>query len=303
MRKNRLLIVLFTGVAVLLSLASCTYDYFEDETNYQVFVPEVLNKTVSDCRVLVYNDAGTLLGARYATSPWDKDPRMEAGLFSFRLTPGEYKVYCYTNTDSLTFVDGQHLDASAFILKSSSTGPNRYVQPSDILFQKFVPAIVHPGILQTDTAALERYTGRITVRFKKFPGNVSHIKKVQLLAEGAPVMQYLKNDTLTGRLTPEDKMFHFGTLPVQEKADVLEVDHRFIPSVENEPMRLNYTFLDENGAVINHLPVEVTERETGLPLRLLHGKRIIIEIESYTVIKISVVGWNEDIESGDTDME
>jgi len=48
MRKNRLLIVLFTGVAVLLSLASCTYDYFEDETNYQVFVPEVLNKTVSD---------------------------------------------------------------------------------------------------------------------------------------------------------------------------------------------------------------------------------------------------------------
>ena len=188
MRKNRLLIVLFTGVAVLLSLASCTYDYFEDETNYQVFVPEVLNKTVSDCRVLVYNDAGTLVGARYATSPWDKDPRMEAGLFSFRLTPGEYKVYCYTNTDSLTFVDGQHLDASAFILKSSSTGPNRYVQPSDILFQKFVPAIVHPGILQTDTAALERYTGRITVRFKKFPGNVSHIKKVQLLAEGAPVM-------------------------------------------------------------------------------------------------------------------
>lgn len=119
MRKNRLLIVLFTGVAVLLSLASCTYDYFEDETNYQVFVPEVLNKTVSDCRVLVYNDAGTLVGARYATSPWDKDPRMEAGLFSFRLTPGEYKVYCYTNTDSLTFVDGQHLDASAFILKSS----------------------------------------------------------------------------------------------------------------------------------------------------------------------------------------
>ena len=228
---------------------------------------------------------------------------MEAGLFSFRLTPGEYKVYCYTNTDSLTFVDGQHLDASAFILKSSSTGPNRYVQPSDILFQKFVPAIVHPGILQTDTAALERYTGRITVRFKKFPGNVSHIKKVQLLAEGALVMQYLKNDTLAGRLTPEDKMFHFGTLPVQEKADVLEVDHRFIPSVENEPMRLNYTFLDENGAVINHLPVEVTERETGLPLRLLHGKRIIIEIESYTVIKISVVGWNEDIESGDTDME
>ena len=38
MGKNRLLIV-FTGVIIL--LASCTYDYFKDETNYQVYVPEV----------------------------------------------------------------------------------------------------------------------------------------------------------------------------------------------------------------------------------------------------------------------
>ena len=39
MGKNRLLIV-FTGVIIL--LASCTYDYFKDETNYQVYVPEVV---------------------------------------------------------------------------------------------------------------------------------------------------------------------------------------------------------------------------------------------------------------------
>ena len=35
MGKNRLLIV-FTGVIIQLLLASCTYDYFKDETNYQV---------------------------------------------------------------------------------------------------------------------------------------------------------------------------------------------------------------------------------------------------------------------------
>ena len=50
MGKNRLLIV-FTGVIIL--LASCTYDYFKDETNYQVYVPEVVDNKVSDCRVLV----------------------------------------------------------------------------------------------------------------------------------------------------------------------------------------------------------------------------------------------------------
>ena len=51
MGKNRLLIA-FTGVIILLLLASCTYDYFKDETNYQVYVPEVVDNKVSDCRVL-----------------------------------------------------------------------------------------------------------------------------------------------------------------------------------------------------------------------------------------------------------
>ena len=54
MGKNRLLIA-FTGVIILLLLASCTYDYFKDETNYQVYVPEVVDNKVSDCRVLVYD--------------------------------------------------------------------------------------------------------------------------------------------------------------------------------------------------------------------------------------------------------
>ncbi len=301
MRKNRLLIVLFIGVTTLF-LTSCTYDYFEDETNYQVFVPEVLNRTVSDCHVLVYNDAGVLVATRYAVSPWTETPRMASGLFGFRLQPGAYKVYCYTNTDSVSFIDKQNLDNSAFVLQSSSSGQHHYVQPLDILFQKFVPVIEHPGILKTDTASLEHYTGRITVRFKNFPGDVSRIKNVQLLAENVSVMQYLNNDTLASRLTSDDRMYHIGGLPVQKHAGILEVEHRYLPSLEGETMRLNYTFLAEDGTVINHLPIEVQDK-TGLPIRLLYGRHIIIEIDSYTVMSISIVGWNEDIVNGDTDME
>ena len=68
MGKNRLLIV-FTGVIIQLLLASCTYDYFKDETNYQVYVPEVVDNKVSDCRVLVYDETGVLVGARYEAAP------------------------------------------------------------------------------------------------------------------------------------------------------------------------------------------------------------------------------------------
>lgn len=302
MRKNRLLIVLFTTVTVILSFISCM-DYFEDETNYLVFVPQVLDKTVSDCRVMVYDDTGTLVGSRYASSPWDKDPRMAIGQFCFRLPPGEYKVYCYTNTDSLSFVDCESLETSAFKLKESAFGGQGYAQPSDVFYQKLASHVVHAGYLYTDTVRTERYAGRITVRFEDFPGDVSQIDCVQLQAEGVPTIQYLKDDTLTARMTPADVMFHLDKLPVQQTPGFLEVDHRYMPSVEGEYLRLVFTFLDAAGRVINRLPVEVVERETGVPLRLLHGQRLIIHIKSYTVVNMSVVGWDEDIESGNTDME
>ena len=304
MRKKRLLIVLCTYVAVFLSFTACTYDYFEDETNYLVFVPEVLDRTVSDCRIMVYDQAGTLVGTRYGASPWDQDARMRIGQFCFRLPPGDYRVYCYTNTDSLSFVEPESLETSAFKLKENAFGVAGYAQPSEMFFQKLTPSIANAGYLYTDTLRAERYTGRITVRFKDFPGDVSKISTVQLLAESAPVIQYLKHDTLTSRLSDNDVMFHLDKLPQQQTANVLEVDHYYLPTVDDgQVMRLVFTFYDAVGGVVNRLPVEVSERETGVPLRLLHGKRLIMEIKSYTVVKTSVVGWNEDIESGNTDME
>ena len=97
--------------------------------------------------------------------------------------------------------------------------------------------------------------------------------------------------------------FHLDKLPVQQTPGFLAVDHRYMPSVEGEYLRLVFTFLGAAGRVINRLPVEVVERETGVPLRLLHGQRLIIHIKSYTVVNMSVVGWDEDIESSNTDME
>ena len=99
MGKNRLLIV-FTGVITLLLLVSCTYDYFKDETNYQVYVQEVVDNKVSDCRVLVYDKTGVLVGARYEAAPW-KDPRMRAGSVSYtHLDVYKRQEYCCFYTKS-----------------------------------------------------------------------------------------------------------------------------------------------------------------------------------------------------------
>lgn len=305
MRKNRLLIVLVTCVTVLFSITSCTYDYFADETNYLVFVPEVLDNSITDCRVMVYTESGKLVRERYAAAPWGKDPREQIGLFGFRLPQGDYKVYCYTNTDSVYFSETGSLESSHFALKEKEIGSDMYIEPSDILFHKLTPTIIHPGILKTDTAVVKKYTGRITVRFKNFPADASRIEHVNLRAERAATVQYLKEDTLTARYSEHDMMYALGKLPVQQTSGVVEVDHLFLPTVDETDkwVSLNYIFLDSSGEQIIRLPLELVDTNTGVPLRLYHGKRLIIEVDSYTIIKVSIVGWNQDIQSGDTELQ
>lgn len=304
MRKhNGLLIILFTCVSILFTYTACTYDYFVDETNYLVFVPEVKAKTVRDCRVMVYDANGNLVGEKYATNPFANDERMVRGEFAFRLNPGEYNVYCYTNTDSVAFVDTRTYDTSAFQLLTDGT-ENGYMQPSDMYFHKIKPNIIHPGILNTDTADLKRYTGRITVRFKNFPVETTPINKIDLRAVNAATMQELKLDTLTTRVTEEDMMTHMDSENFTiSSARSLEIDHRYLPSMvindEDVKMTLNFLFKDSQGDKVLNLPVDVAWVEEGYPARrLLHGQRMIIEVNNYEVNKITLVGWDEDIQGG-----
>ena len=54
-------------LTMLLTLGSCTFDYFEDDMNYKVFVPEFKERTIRNCRVLVWDKkTGRLVGDRYA---------------------------------------------------------------------------------------------------------------------------------------------------------------------------------------------------------------------------------------------
>lgn len=289
-----LIILLAAFIVVLLPYTACTYDYFEDETNYIVYVPEVKGKTVGDCRVMVYNKAGELVGLKTATSS-SKDPRILEGIFAFRLMPGDYKIYCYANTSDVTFDDVQSLETASLKLSGTET-EGVYRQPSDVLFDIFERKVEHQGILHMDTAAVKRYTGRITVRLKNFPSDLSKLSRVDLRAEGVASVQHLKKDTLTARVTTGDVIKHTDTAEsVLPQGGVYEFEHRYFPSVEGGLMVLSFVFIDSGGGVITSLPVPVAHPATNVPIRLYHGKRIIIEIDRYLVGAVHLVGWDEDI--------
>lgn len=282
---------------------SCTHDYFEDQTNYRVFVPEVQQNSVNDCRVLVYDQSGALAGERYAAAPFDGDTRTAAGLFAFRLPPGRYTVYCYTNTEGIRFDSPQSLASASFrqIRIEEAEEPEAHSQPSDVFWEKLNPEIFFYR-LTVDTVQLERYVGRVTVRFKNFPHPVSGIARSRLFASEIATVQPLSTDTVTARNTETDCMLSFD--PLSPQSQDFEVEHLYFPSLANGvPMDLRFRFLGAGGEFVAEMPVEARDKTTGQPLRLGPGQRLIIEVDGYTVIRTALVGWDEDIESSDTDIQ
>lgn len=304
MRNHKLLIT----ITILLSaicLSSCTFDYFEDETNYILYVPDVEGRSVKDCRVLVYDENGSLAAEKYGALPFEDNPRMQTGMFSFKLKPGRYRVFCYANTDSLLFDGKSNIREAAFSLPKIQE--DRYAQPPALMFDTGrTPEIIHPGIIVRDTARLIDYTGRITVRFKNPPFNVPSIKKVEMTASGIANRQLLQEDTLTRRISSKDVEYHLGAVPVQNNPDYFELDYRFFPSIFNdstseaEQITLRFSFYDADGNyVAQDLLVPVVDKATGKPLRLLHNKRIIIIVDVYTIVKIEILPWDGDIQDED----
>ncbi|MDR2414297.1 MAG: FimB/Mfa2 family fimbrial subunit [Odoribacteraceae bacterium] len=295
MKKKRLLFVFLAGVAVAYLCVSCTYDYFVDETNYRIFVPEVASGAVKGCYVAVYNEAGALVRSR-STGVSD-DPRAKTGVFAFRLQPGKYTAYCYANVDDLQIVEAASADQAFISMKPvNARDSHAYALPPEVVFQKLTPEIGNRFEQRVDTTSLERYVGRITVRFKNIPVSLPDVMRVQLEADGVATRQYFSRDTLTSRFTEQDYIFDESLATPGKPGGEWEVDHYYFPSIPDQLTRLTIRFLNASGGVLNEIPVEVMDTKTVRPLPLLHGRRIILEIDSYMIIGIGLTGWDEDID-------
>jgi hypothetical protein len=311
MKRKRLLVVSLSGTILAGLIASCTYDYFVDETNYKIFVPEVANGTVTDCHVAVYDEAGKLVKARQARGTDNSDPRVTAGLFSFRLPPGNYVAYCHANVGEMQLVETGRADQSFVAPRRITTrdnvlppgaDDNAYALPSEMVFQKLAPAIGNRFEHRVDTTALARYVGRITVRFKNIPVPLARVARARLEVTGAATLQYFNRDTLTSRFTTRDYLFDEIPLSPGSTGSDWEIDRCYFPSIEGEVMRLDVRFFDDAGALLGMIPVEVVDIASGRPLPLLHGRRIILELDTYTVVRIGLVGWDEDIKNSDREV-
>ncbi|MDR1415605.1 MAG: hypothetical protein LBI96_07325 [Odoribacteraceae bacterium] len=285
-------------------LASCTYDYFVDESNYRVYVPEVASGMATNCYVAVYDEKGQLVRIRRTGWPGDSDPRAAAGVFSFHLPPGKYTAYCYANVGDMQ-MEGAKMLAESFVAMREIDAPPRshaYAQPSEMIFQKLTPEIGATFKQKVDTTTLEKYVGLITVKFKNMPVSMSSVARVQLEATGVATRQFFQLDTLSSRFTDADYLFDDISMPSGASAAAWEFERRYFPSISGEMTRIGLYFIDAAGDVVCSIPVEVVDVKTGRPLTLLHGQHLVIEVDRYVVVGVSLVGWDEGIKDSDRDI-
>lgn len=272
------------GIILLTSLiffASCTFDYFEDETNYVVYAPKACAELrtddyrIEDIHIYIYKE--TLERQRTASFPFQENTRMKMGNFNFRLFPGSYFSYCFANTEELNFYDVESFRGAVFGLPESDSGEYRYpVSLAGFSVEVINPEIKYPAPLKTDTVGFnKRYSGRICIAFEKLTKlnpslTYNNIKEVKIEANGVGTYQSfaLLTDSIhtrSDRYTPSDKVT-MECIPYENPLEGYDfgIDGYFFPSLsETEdgaiPISLKLDFLDHNGNSIYEFPLDVPE--------------------------------------------
>lgn len=308
----------------IIIIPSCTYDYFEDETNYVIYVPKADKNvrtdtySIEDLTILIYD--GDLKKEKYSFNPFSENGRSMVGNFNFRLYPSTYSIYCFTNVQETNFIDLNSHNVARFDLKQSTDG--FYEEPSAIYLEHKTPTITFPGPVITDTAWFEtNYVGRICVAFKNLTKidaslTYSNIKRIDIEAEGIGVKQLLsridivRSNTRSSRHTPQDKMrLTSEPFNLEYKDFEFGIQNNYYPSPdlseeeggESEPITLNLKFIGQNDNQLSTLRVPIIDRQ-GNPMLLEMGETLVVEVDgnNIQILRLdNLEEWKPDIDAED----
>lgn len=307
-------------LSILLFIPSCTYDYFEDETNYEVYVPkadkDLRTETygIEDLSIFIYNEG--LKKERYSFSPFAENARSLSGNFNFRLYPASYTVYCFTNVQEADFQNLNTYSEARFDLQQFTDG--YYKEPSAIYVEYKTPTIHFPGPIVSDTARFERkYVGRICVAFKDLIKldpllTQANIKKIQIEASGIGVTQFLSAltdsiNTRSARNSVDDKMLlNSEVFDVEYKDFDFGIQNYYYPSPDlskegrEEPIVLKLRFWGQSDNELSSpLTIRVADKKTGKPIVLHTNETLVVEVDGNDIQILSLDDpekWNSQIE-------
>jgi hypothetical protein len=177
---------------MIFTLTSCTYDYFRDENNFRLFVPQIVDGSESIERFYVafHTEDGRHAITREITFPFDDDDLMKEGILRFKLPPDQnYHMTCFADYTPGAITVGELFEESnkAKILDTSednlySRSENVYQShtshPRSLFTTVTAFPIGHPDSQIPDTADMDpgkQYKGEIILSFIGLPSMITRV--------------------------------------------------------------------------------------------------------------------------------
>ena len=229
------------GILLLYSLASCTYDYFVDENNLWIYVPQVKEGTIRDFYIAFHDEAGSHMRSSHIYAPFNKNELMLDGTLRFKLKPGETSVTCFAQIGDMPVSEGQLYSDSYLSAKplkgaehtftplpagsktgtqNKSTATGKPTDPDQPRFSKTrlsLYPIGHPDAKKIHTIDISEensYNGKITNEFKNFAG--LGVTRIEIHYTGLATR--LCFDGHFDNFTPQDKIQVSYDLPAAGQA-------------------------------------------------------------------------------------
>lgn len=175
---------------MIFASGGCTYDYFVDENNFTLYVPQIEEGTIQNFYVAFHSSDGKHTITREVSAPFDQNDKMKQGLLRFKLPVGPtYTVSCFAQYTPASVTVGNAYDESAKLKELDLSGGNYYAGSGNVyisrstrprsLFLAATPFPVgHPDskiALEADIDETREFKGRVILTFEDLPSSVTRI--------------------------------------------------------------------------------------------------------------------------------
>ena len=305
---------------VILAVVSCTYDYFEDENNFKIYIPQIKEGSVENVLVAIHDASGSHCYTRFIKGPFDPNTIGRDGILRFKLPWGYgYKVSAFANVDETCYDSGhphQNSHVSEPLLgnagKVHTPGPDFRVVLQDEIT---VYPMDHPLGAVPDTVNLAKdsvYKASVLCEFHELPAAVARID-IQYKGVGTHMCYdgYYRRPTDGYVLSSHDVASAAGSVFTTGPDHIFpsEGTHYMDPDRGvREPMDLVVRFYDAGGGIMGEFsgfdpanPPTVTDPDgNAVPWDFYLDPRHQVKFvfKGFFVFSVELVGWG-DIEQGE----
>lgn len=309
-RKHHLAKITWTlsGVCLfLVTLFSCSYDYFVDENNFWLFVPEIRSKEIPDFFIAVHGTDGKHKRTLHVRDFSDDVLFLEDGVLRFKLPPGESYITCFSGVAGMNISEGLPFEESALVLPLQEGEETTYLPGKDVRQVSdsvYILPIGHPDAQKQYTLNIDKGKNIQATIANEFQDLPSSVTRVDIYYRGLATK--LKFDGLFAVSTPDDCILASYTPSASRTGTQIHEDY-VLPSAgirqngtngQMSPLKLDVYFYNGD-IVVAHFSDEISDPvdEAGNvipgPVYLKPKQKIKFIYKGFSVIAVKLIGWGD----------